>query len=116
MATTGPAYAAPTVTGEVTLPGKGHSSPVVWGDCVFVTASDESAARRTVLCLRTKDGTVVWRRDSYLKTYPQHRDNNYAASTPAVDEERVYVYWTTPEAVTLLALDRAGRGGCMGLG
>lgn len=35
--------------------------------------------------------------------------NSYGTSSPAVDGERVYVYWTTPEEVTVLALTHEGK-------
>lgn len=35
------------------LPGRGHSSPVVWGDKLFVTCCDEAASLRHLLCLDT---------------------------------------------------------------
>src|SRR4051794_11456287 len=36
---------------KIALPGKGHSSPVIWGDHVYVTAGDPETAARIVLCL-----------------------------------------------------------------
>ena len=38
-----------------------------------------------------------------------HLDNSYAAATPAVDADGIYVAWVTPREVTLLSLDHAGR-------
>jgi len=35
-------------------------------------------------------------------------NNSYASSTPAVDADRVYLCWTTPEELTLFALDHSG--------
>jgi len=90
------------------LPGEGYSSPVVWGGKVFVTSTDRKTARRTVLCLSVADGRMLWRKDYASKKHKMHRDNSYAASTPAVDAERVYLTWSTPKEVTLLALDHAG--------
>ncbi len=93
---------------KVEVPGTGHSSPVLWGDRIFLTTADAATARRTVLCLRAADGGVAWRRDYPSKTYRQHQDNSFATSTPAADAEAVYVTWTTPDEVALLALDHRG--------
>src|SRR5262249_20866289 len=38
---------------KVELPGIGHSSPVVWGDKVFLTSADPDTATLHVICLRT---------------------------------------------------------------
>ncbi len=42
------------------LPGTGHSSPVVWGDKVFITCADRETAQRIILCLKAADGSTVW--------------------------------------------------------
>ncbi len=94
---------------KVALPGSGHASPVVWGDKLFTVCTEEASAKRVVLCLKTSDGSVAWQREYSSQSFRKNRDNSYASSTPAVDSERVYVYWTTPEEVTLLALDHQGR-------
>ena len=91
------------------LPGGGHSSPVVWGDKIFVTCADEKTATRILACLKTADGSLLWERRYDSKPHTLNPDNSYAASTPAVDQDRVYAYWTTPEEVALLALDHGGK-------
>ncbi|MFH1924645.1 MAG: PQQ-binding-like beta-propeller repeat protein [Planctomycetota bacterium] len=93
---------------KVRLPGIGHSSPVVWGERIFVTSGVPETAKRIILCLHTVDGYLLWQRGYPSRTYEQHRDNCYATATPAVDAEGVVVTWTTPEQVVLLALDLDG--------
>jgi outer membrane protein assembly factor BamB len=90
---------------NIALPGSGHSSPVLWGDRIYVTCSDKETALRTVLCLNTSDGGVIWKREFPSHPYKQHNDNNYASSTPTVDEKHVYIAWSTPEEYALTALD-----------
>jgi len=94
---------------RITLPGVGHASPVIWGDKVFVLCGDSRSAQRIVLCLNSKDGGVAWRREFASATFRKNRDNSYASSTPALDARRVYLYWTTPEEVAVLALDHQGK-------
>ena len=93
---------------KVKLPGIGYSSPVIWGERIFVTCAEPETAKRLILCLRSADGRVQWQREYPSRTYAQHRDNCYATATPAVDAEGVVVTWTTPEQVLLLALDLDG--------
>jgi outer membrane protein assembly factor BamB len=92
---------------KVTLPGGGHSSPVVWRDHLFVTCSEKETATRIVLCLSAADGGTVWRHEIKAHPYPEHADNDYASSTPATDGKSVYVAWSTPEEYALSALDAA---------
>jgi outer membrane protein assembly factor BamB len=94
---------------NVKLPGIGHSSPVVWGERIFVTSGEPKTAKRFILCLGTTDGRVLWQREYPSRTYEQHRDNCYATATPVVDAQGVVATWTTPEQVVLLALDLDGR-------
>lgn len=91
------------------LPGKGHSSPVAWGDRIFLTAEDAAhPGVRWVLALNAADGRELWRYEDRFEIYPLHSFNSYAASTPACDAERVYVSWVSGTRRTVLALDHAG--------
>ncbi len=94
---------------KVALPGQGHSSPVLWGDKVFVMSADPATATRYVLCLSAADGSELWRREYPSETHRIHTRNTLGSCTPAVDAERVYVAWSTPAKLTLLALDHAGH-------
>lgn len=93
---------------SVELPGSGHSSPVIWGDKVFLTCAEEQTAQRTVVCLNVKDGSVAWKHDYGSHTFRQHQDNSYASATPTVDADHVYVCWNTPEEFSLLAFKHDG--------
>jgi outer membrane protein assembly factor BamB len=94
---------------RVDLPGTGHSSPVLWGDRVFVTSTADEAGGIHVLCLRAKDGTTIWRRDFSHRAFPRHKFNSFASATPAVDADRLYLSWNVPERYTLMALDHEGK-------
>ena len=107
QATTIPAqWTAKEYRWNVTLPGMGHSSPVVRGDRVFITSAIEKDATQIVLCLRTSDGQQVWRRDFSSGTYKKNAAAAYASATPALDDERVYVAWATPNEYVVLALSQ----------
>ncbi|HWE02379.1 MAG TPA: PQQ-binding-like beta-propeller repeat protein [Tepidisphaeraceae bacterium] len=93
---------------NVALPGTGHSSPVIWGDKIFITSTDEALAHRIVACLSAKDGSLLWKREFPFGAYRKHGDNSYTSATPAVDADRVYVCWNAPEEFTLMALDHKG--------
>jgi len=94
---------------KVELPGTGHSSPVIWGDKVFVTSAAEDPTQRVVLCLNAKDGSKLWERRFDYSVHKKHTLNSFASPTPAVDADHVYVSWSVPESLTLLALTHDGR-------
>jgi outer membrane protein assembly factor BamB len=104
------------VVWKVTIPGYGWSSPIVWGDKVFVTtAVSDNQAKPTgsanwrdgfngkadavyqweVHCLRAGDGTLVWKRTAARRkpTYAANSSNTYASETPVTDGERVYAFF-----------------------
>jgi outer membrane protein assembly factor BamB len=94
---------------KVELPGTGHSSPVLWGEQIFLTTTGDKAGGISVLCLGAKDGQLRWRKDFSLTPFARHQFNSFAAATPAVDGERIYVVWNEPEHLMLAAVDRGGK-------
>jgi outer membrane protein assembly factor BamB len=94
---------------KATLPGSGHSSPVLWGGQVFVTSCDEKAGKFFVLCLNTSNGVIVWRKESSFSPHDKHNLNSFASSTPTVDADRVYVCRTETARITLSAFTHGGE-------
>lgn len=77
---------------------KGHSSPVVWGDRVFLSAADPNT--RQVLCLDGKSGQVLWKGDvptalPASEKFEIMEDTGYACPTLATDGRRVYAIFPT---------------------
>ena len=74
------------------IPGKGHSSPIVWGDHVFVTTCFENQQRRVLFCLDRKSGDVRWHEVVAVSPLEsKHSLNSFASGTPATDGETVFV-------------------------
>jgi len=94
---------------NVNLPGGGHSSPVLWGDKVFITSGDQKTGHGFLLALRVSDGKILWQKQYSLTTYRPNPRNSYATATPVVDADHVYVLWPTPKETILVALDHDGR-------
>lgn len=94
---------------KVELPGIGHSSPVVWGQKIFITSGDEETGERIVLCIEPAAGEVVWKRTFTSTKDRKHQLNSFASATPAVDARHLYVTWATPHEYVVLALDHAGK-------
>ena len=47
---------------KVKVEGTGHSSPIVWGDRVFLQTASPDATERSLLCLDAKSGKEIWKR------------------------------------------------------
>lgn len=92
-----------------TLPGGGHSSPVIVGSRVFATCADDATAKRVLVCLDAANGKIAWQREYASTTFRQNKDCSYATSTPAADERGVVAVWPSPEQVLMVALDNDGK-------
>jgi outer membrane protein assembly factor BamB len=93
----------------IDLPGMGHSSPVLWGNRLFLLSADPKTATRFVLCYDVVKGGELWKREFPSAPHHLHTMSSYASCTPAVDEDHVYVAWSTPASVTFMALSHAGN-------
>jgi len=63
---------------RVDLPGPGNSSPIVWGDRVFVSQYVEKDNRRTLMCLDRASGKVLWQSGiNYANREPTQENNPY---------------------------------------
>lgn len=94
---------------KIELPGKGHASPVVWDQRVFLTSADSGSATQYVFCIDAGNGKTLWQRQYRSTPHHLHLRNTFASSSPAVDAQHVYVAWATPEQLTLKALDHDGQ-------
>jgi outer membrane protein assembly factor BamB len=94
---------------KIALPGSGHSSPVLWGEKVFVTSCDEKAGVFFVLGLNSANGDILWKKEFPFAVSGKHNFNSFASSTPAVDSERVYIYRAEPAQITLSAFTHDGK-------
>jgi len=94
---------------EVSLPGLGHSSPVVWDGTIFVTSAVDSTQTGYVMAIDEEKGQILWQHAYNLSELSMHKDNNLASSTPAVDDTQVFVIWYAKEKITLMALSHEGQ-------
>jgi len=89
------------------VPGSGNSSPIVWGDLVFLTTSYDEGTRKAIVAFRRSDGALLW--EAFAPEAPAERTNaknGYASGTPSTDGKRVYAYLGNHG---LLAVDFKGK-------
>ena len=83
----------------------GHSSPTVWNDLVFLTGVEDDAL--VLGAYRRRDGTRLWQQRAPAASLEKvHAFSSPAASTPAIDGERVYAYFGS---YGLVAYDLTGK-------
>lgn len=75
--------------------GKAWSSPVVWGDQIWVTTAPEDGKKLYALGLDAQSGKVLHDVEVFDNPFPQYciERNSYASSTPVIEEGRLYVHY-----------------------
>jgi outer membrane protein assembly factor BamB len=98
------------VVWKVPVPGKGHSSPVLWGDRLFLTTADESEQTQRVLAFDRATGKALWDTTAHKGGFvKKHEKNTHASATPACDGERLYSVFVNAGAVRVTATDLDGK-------
>ena len=89
------------------VPGTGNSSPIVWGDRIFMTTSRDNGRRLSLLSYRRSDGVLLWDVDAPAgRSESVHQKNGHASATPSTDGERIYVSFGSRG---LMAFDFTGK-------
>jgi outer membrane protein assembly factor BamB len=113
---------------KVEIPGRGHSTPAVWGDRIYVTTAldtrpaegaepagdrppprtNDSPQQFLVLALDRTTGAVVWKTQVREAVPPEgtHADGSWASASPVTDGERI---WVSFGSNGLYCLDAAGQ-------
>lgn len=91
------------------IPGRGHGSPTVVGDRIYLATADQMKRTQSVLCLDRLTGKVVWQTEVHdsLADPGKHSNSSAASSTVACDGDRLFINFLNGGAVhtTALALD-----------
>jgi len=83
-----------SIVWKTPLKGEGLSTPIVWGERIFLTQARGRGKQRVVLCIDRNDGRILWEKVAWTGTpEPSHRDNGWAAATCVTDGERVYAFF-----------------------
>lgn len=95
------------VVWKVPVPGRGHSSPIVVGDRVFLTTADEKEQIHSVLAFDRASGKSVWTTKVNQGKFPakNHAKNTEASATLACDGDRLFATFYAHDAVLAVALD-----------
>ncbi len=92
------------------VPGRGHSSPVVVGDRIFLTTADDAKQEQSVLALSRKTGKPIWTKElsqgGFAKLHPK---NTHATPSIASDGERIFVVFCHHGTVQATVFDLAGK-------
>ncbi len=104
---------AANVLWRTDVPGRGHSSPIVVGDKVFLATAVESQEEQIVLAYRRTDGEEMWRTVIHQGGFPSTREVHQKATnangTIASDGQRLYIAMFNSDAIFATSLDLDGN-------
>ena len=99
-----------SVRWRTALPGRGHGSPTVVGEKVFLVTADEDSGAQCVLCFARVSGELLWNTVVHQSGGMWKNSKASAASTtPACDGERIFVNFPNSDALFTTALDMEGN-------
>ena len=80
---------------KTAIHGKGWSSPVIWGDQLWVTTATEDGQQMSAVALNRQTGQIEHDIVDFNTENPQfcHPTNSYASPTPVIEEGRLYVHF-----------------------
>ena len=96
---------------KAAVPGRGHSSPTVVGNRIYLTTAYEKEERHAVLALDRATGKELWQVDVNKGAFPEnnHAKNTEATPTIACDGERLFATFYHHDHVAAVALDLDGN-------
>ena len=99
------------VAWKATVPGRGHSTPIVVGNRVFLLTADESVGSQLVLCYDRSSVRQVWQKELNRGNLQEkiNSKNTHASSTIACDGARLFVLFSHHAAVQASSLDLEGN-------
>jgi outer membrane protein assembly factor BamB len=100
------------VVWKTSLPGRGHSSPIIVGDRIFLTTADDTKQQQSLIALSRKTGKQLWTKEISQGGFPKlHSKNTHATPSVACDGERLFVVLCHHETVQLTVFDLDGKQG-----
>ena len=96
---------------KVKVPGKGHASPTIIGDQIFLETANASKGTQSVVCYDRKTGKEQWQTILNEGGLRQgiHRNNTYASQTIATDRKSIFAVFEHNNKIELYCLSLAGK-------
>lgn len=94
------------------VPGRGHSTPIVVGDRIFITTAREDVGSQSVLCYSFSSGERLWEKILIEGKLPEriHRKNTHASPSVVSDGKRIFVlFFVKGDRLQLFSLDLEGN-------
>lgn len=96
---------------KVHVPGRGHGSPIVVGDQVFLATAEADRDSQSLVCFDRNTGEKRWQTDVHKGGLNKggNEKASLASSTPACDGKRVFINFWNGKGIYTTAVDREGK-------
>jgi len=96
---------------EAPVPGRGHGSPIVVGDRIYLVTADEKKHTQSLLAYERETGAAVWSAVIHSGTFAPkiNRKATHASNSPAFDGEKLYVSFVNGGAAHTTAVSLDGK-------
>ncbi|MDP6526386.1 MAG: PQQ-binding-like beta-propeller repeat protein [Kiritimatiellia bacterium] len=92
------------------VPGRGHGSPAIWGERIFLATALKETEEQVMLCYDRTTGKKLWQKTVHKGGFMKmHKKNSQASGTPACDGERVFISFMCKDATWMTALSLSGN-------
>lgn len=96
---------------KIKLPGRGHSTPTVVGDRIYLATAEEKKQVQSVLCFDKDTGTLIWstavHKGNFVKGGNKHKSD--ASSSVVCDGTQLYVSFPNDNKIHTTALSMEGK-------
>lgn len=99
-----------SVAWSVDLPGRGHSTPILVGDALYLTTADKAAGTQSVLAV-SRSGKALWGQTVHRGGIPSenHPKNTEASPSMAFDGEALFASFYNSGGIQLTKLSTDGK-------
>ncbi|WP_417850875.1 PQQ-binding-like beta-propeller repeat protein [Thalassoglobus sp.] len=99
------------VVWRTAVPGRGHASPVVVGDQIFLATADEQSEMQGVVCFNRTTGQQEWITPVHQGNLPAgvHKKNTHASGTVACNGKHLYVVFYNEDQIKVSCLTVGGE-------
>ena len=96
---------------DVPIPGRGHGSPIVVGEHIYLVTADEGKQTQSLLAYDRNTGDPAWTTVIHSGNFPEriNRKATHANNSPAHDGEKLYVTFVNDGAACATALNLEGE-------
>lgn len=96
---------------KVAVPGRGHGSPTVVGNSVYLATAEVDQEIQSVLCFDRQTGKELWRTPIHQGHFDKkgNAKSSHASASVACDGERLFINFLNHDAIWTTALSLSGK-------